>query len=147
VLGIGVLGYMSLLQGLLADIYQTLDDVPVWQRRTRHFDSGRTAHTRHGLPGAEGETNAALSSIRAIGRAHGLTMPELALRWAMSRPGITCSLCGSRNLQELRQNLKAAQEPLTHEIMEKLDAATEPLLRKLGPSFDYYESPANDRTR
>ncbi len=59
-LGIGVLGYMSLLQGVLADIYPTLDDVPDWQRRTRHFDSRRTPHTRHGLTGVELETNDAL---------------------------------------------------------------------------------------
>jgi len=146
-LGVGVLGYMSLLQGVLADIYPTLDDVPVWQRRTRHFDSRRTAHTRHGLPGAEAETNAALASIRAIARNHGLTMPELALKWAMAGPGITCSLCGSRNLQQLRQNLKAAKEPLTPEIIDELNAATRRLLEKLGPSFDYYENPDNDRTR
>ena len=146
-LGIGVLGYMSLLQGVLADIYPTLDAVPVWQRRTRHFDSRRTAQTRHGLPGVEPETNAALVSIRAIAKKHGTAMPELALKWAMAGPGITCSLCGSRNLQELRQNLKAAKEPLPPEIIEELNGATRPLLEKLGPSFDYYESAANDRTR
>ena len=146
-LGVGVLGYMSLLQGVLADIYPTLDDVPVWQRRTRHFDSRRTTHTRHGLSGAEPETNAALASIRGIAKRHSTTMPELALKWAMAGPGITCSLCGSRNLKELKQNLKAAQEPLPPEIIEELNAATRPLLEKLGPSFDYYENPANDRTR
>jgi aryl-alcohol dehydrogenase-like predicted oxidoreductase len=74
-------------------------------------------------------------------------MPELALKWAMAGPGITCSLCGSRNLLELRQNLKAAEEPLASEIIEELNAATRALLEKLGPSFDYYESPDNDRTR
>lgn len=146
-LGIGVLGYMSLLQGVLADIYPTLDAVPVWQRRTRHFDSRHNAHTRHGLPGAEAETNGALGAIRAIAETHGMTMPELALKWAMARPGITSSLCGSRNREELRQNLRAAQEPLAPAIIEELDTATGPLLEKLGSSFDYYESPANDRTR
>ncbi|SPE60879.1 Aldo/keto reductase [Verrucomicrobia bacterium] len=145
-LGVGVLGYMSLLQGVLADIYPTLDDVPVWQRRTRHFDSRRTPQTRHGLQGAEAETNAALGSIRAIARKHGVTMPLLALKWAMAGPGITCSLCGSRTVHELRQNLKAATEPLAAEIIGELNAATRPLLEKLGPSFDYYENPANDRT-
>ena len=145
-LGVGVLGYMSLLQGVLADTYPTLDEVPVWQRRTRHFDSRRTAHSRHGLPGAEAETNAALAAIRAIARKHGATMPELALKWALAGPGITCSLCGSRNLPELRRNLEAAQQPLAPEIIRELDAATKPLLEKLGPSFDYYENPANDRT-
>lgn len=146
-LGVGVLGYMSLLQGVLADIYPTLDHVPVWQRRTRHFDSSRTVHTRHGLRGAEPETNAALARIREIAKQHGTTMPELALKWAMAGPGITCSLCGSRNLKELKQNLEAATQPLAPEILEKLNAATKPLLEKLGPSFDYYESPDNDRTR
>ena len=146
-LGVGVLGYMSLMQGVLADVYPTLDDVPVWRRRTRHFDSRRTAHTRHGLPGAEAETNAALAAIRAIAKQHGATMPELALRWAVARPGITCSLCGSRNLKQLKQNLEAAKRPLAPEIVEELNAATQPLLEKLGPSFDYYEGPLNDRTR
>jgi aryl-alcohol dehydrogenase-like predicted oxidoreductase len=144
---VGVLGYMSLLQGVLADIYPTLDDVPVWQRRTRHFDSRRTPHTRHGLPGAEPETNAALAAIRALAKKHGLTLPELALKWAIAGPGITCSLCGSRNVNEFLQNFQAAQVPLAPEIIAELNAVTKPLLDKLGPSFDYYESPANDRTR
>jgi aryl-alcohol dehydrogenase-like predicted oxidoreductase len=145
-LGIGVLGYMSLLQGVLADIYPTLDDVPDWQRRTRHFDSRRTPHTRHGLPGFEPETNATLTSIRAIASKYGTTMPKLALKWAMAGPGVTSSLCGSRNVQELHQNIKAAQEPLISEVIEELNAVTQPLLEKLGPSFDYYENAANDRT-
>jgi hypothetical protein len=50
-------------------------------------------------------------------------------------------------VQELIKNLKAAHEPLASEIVAELNAATKPLLEKLGPSFDYYESPENDRTR
>ena len=145
--GIGVLGYLSLMQGLLADSYPTLDDVPVWRRRTRHFDCRRTPLTRHRLPGAELETNAALASIRSIARTCGTPMRELALKWALARPGVTCSLCGSRNLQQLRQNLKAASEPLAREIIEELDTATQPLLDKLGSGFDYYEHPDHDRTK
>jgi len=145
--GIGVLGYMSLMQGVLADIYPTLEDVPVWQRRTRHFDSRRTPQCRHNLPGAESETSAALENIRTIARKHGMTMPELALKWAFAGKGITSSLCGSRNIKELQLNIKAASEPLDQEIILELNAATDPLLEKLGPSFDYYENPANDRTK
>ena len=145
--GIGVLGYMALMQGMLADIYPRLEDVPVWQRRTRHFDSRRTPECRHGLPGAEAETNAALDAIRAIARREGMTLPEIALKWAMSGEGITSSLCGSRNIKELEQNLRAASEPLPAGIREELNRATEPLLVKLGPSFDYYERAENDRTR
>jgi aryl-alcohol dehydrogenase-like predicted oxidoreductase len=76
-----------------------------------------------------------------------MTMDALALKWAMAGKGITSSLCGSRNLKQLELNLKAASEPLDQKIIEELNRATQPLLEKLGPSFDYYENPANDRTK
>ena len=145
--GIGVLGYMSLMQGVLTDTYATFGDIPVWRRRTRHFDSRRTPQCRHGLPGAEAETSAALDRIRIIARKQHMTMSELALKWAFAGPGITSSLCGSRNVAQFQINLRAAAEPLEPAIIEELNEATRPLLETLGPSFDYYENPVNDRTR
>jgi aryl-alcohol dehydrogenase-like predicted oxidoreductase len=145
--GVGVLGYMSLLQGVLTDSRATLAELPEWRRRTRHFDSSRTSKSRHGLPGAEAETNAALESIRTIARKHGMPVAELALKWAFAGNGITSSLCGSRNLKQLQMNIKSAAEFLDQQIVAELNRATQPLLEKLGPSFDYYENPANDRTR
>jgi aryl-alcohol dehydrogenase-like predicted oxidoreductase len=136
-----------LIQGVLADIYPTLADVPVWQRRTRHFDNRRTPECRHGLPGAETETNEALTAIRASAKNCGLTIPNIALNWAFAGKGITSSLCGSRDVRELRLSTQAASEPLSPQIIEQLDLATQPLLEKLGASFDYYENPANDRTK
>ena len=76
-----------------------------------------------------------------------MTMPEVALKWAFAGKGITSSLCGSRSVKELQMNIKAASEPLDQKIIEELNKATQPLLEKLGPSFDYYENPANDRTK
>jgi aryl-alcohol dehydrogenase-like predicted oxidoreductase len=145
--GIGVLGYMSLMQGVLSDHYPTLGDLPEWRRRTRHFDCRRTPLCRHGLPGAEAETSAALEGIRATARKAGLTTSELALKWAFACPGITCSLCGSRDIQQLKLNIQAATEPLPGPTVEELGQITQPLLEKMGPSFDYYENPANDRTK
>lgn len=145
--GIGIVGYMSLMQGVLTDRYANLAEVPVWRRRTRHFDSRHTPLCRHGLPGAEAETSAALERIRVIARQHGMTMREVALKWVCRREGITSALCGSRNVQQLEQNLQAASTPLAPEILAALDQATRPLLEKLGPSFDYYENPVNDRTK
>ena len=99
------------------------------------------------MPGAEGETTAALQNIRAIARKHGMTTSELALKWAFAGQGITSSLCGARNLEQLQSNLKAASEPLPREIITDLNRATALLLEKLGPSFDYYENTSNDRTK
>lgn len=144
--GIGVLGYMSLLQGVLTDKWVQVGDIPVWQRRTRHFDSRRTPQCRHGLPGVEAETVAAVQRIRAIAVELGLSTSALALKWAMAVDGITSSLCGSRNLRQFRDNLAAAEHPLDPAIIRILNQATAPLQEALGPGFDYYEHPDHDRT-
>lgn len=144
--GIGVIGYMSLLQGILADIYPTFEDIPVWQRRTRHFNSKRTKECRHGEDGAEKETSTALKGIRAICLKSGFSMAEIAIKWILENQAITCALVGSRNIDELKANTKAIDTPLTNEIKNELDLITRPLMEKLGNHFDYYESAENDRT-
>lgn len=143
---VGVIGYMALLQGILADNYATLDDVPVWQRRTRHFNAAGTQECRHGEAGAEAETNAALEGIRQLSRECGLRMPDLALKWILETAGITCTLVGSRNINQLYENVRAAETPLPDGVKEALDKLTTPLKETLGNHFDYYESTANDRT-
>jgi aryl-alcohol dehydrogenase-like predicted oxidoreductase len=145
--GVGVIGYMALMQGILAKSYAAIDDIPVWQRRTRHFDSRRNSHCRHGLPGAEAETLATLAVLRQIAGKQGMTLAEISLKWALAGNGITSSLCGSCNAKNLEKNIRAALEPLASDVIEELNRATSPLMRILGPSFDYYENPAHDRTR
>jgi myo-inositol catabolism protein IolS len=144
--GIGVIGYMALLQGILADLYPALDDVPVWQRRTRHFNCKSTKECRHGEDGAEEETDVALKGIRRICNESGYSMSELALKWILDNPAITCMLVGSRNVRELESNVNAVQSPLSNDIKAELDEITLPLMTKLGNHFDYYESAENDRT-
>jgi myo-inositol catabolism protein IolS len=144
--GIGVIGYMALLQGILSDIYASLDDIPVWQRRTRHFNSKSTKVCRHGEEGIEKETNTALKDIRQVCKQSGFPMAEIAIKWILQNSAITCTLVGSRNVNELAANVKAAQSPLSNEIKAELDRITLPVMEKLGNHFDYYENAANDRT-
>jgi aryl-alcohol dehydrogenase-like predicted oxidoreductase len=144
--GIGVIGYMALLQGILADIYPSLDDIPVWQRRTRHFNSKSTKECRHGEEGAEEETNTALAGIRWICKESGFSMAEIAIKWIVENPAITCTLVGSRNISELEANVKAVHSPLSKEIKAELDRITLPVMEKLGNHLDYYESAENDWT-
>ena len=144
--GIGVIGYMSLLQGILADIYPTFNDIPVWQRRTRHFNFKSTTECRHGEEGAEEETNAALKELRLLCKESGFSMAEIAIKWILANPAITCTLVGSRNISELEANVKAVQSPISKEIKNILDRITLPVMEKLGNHFDYYESKENDRT-
>jgi aryl-alcohol dehydrogenase-like predicted oxidoreductase len=146
-LGLGVIGYMTLLQGVLADLYPTLDDVPPYQARTRHFNHRRSALIRHGEEGAEEETAAAVGQIRRIAKEMGVTTAELAIQWALAGQGITCCLIGARKVSRLDENVRAAARPPSSDILERLNTATRPVLDKLGDSFDYYESFANNRTR
>ncbi|HBE03819.1 MAG: hypothetical protein A2096_16755 [Spirochaetes bacterium GWF1_41_5] len=145
---IGIIGYMTLLQGLLADIYPSLDDVPVMQRRTRHFNSKKNKECRHGEAGAEEETTEALSAIREVMKKIGMNMPELAINWAVSNPAVSTALVGARSVQELKNNIKAVLNPrLDRQIMAELNNGTDKLLLKLGAGFDFYENSENDRTR
>jgi aryl-alcohol dehydrogenase-like predicted oxidoreductase len=144
--GIGVIGYMTLLQGVLTGKYPSAADVPAWQRRTRHFAASGTPLCRHGEPGFEREMAAAIDAIRGIAQDCAMSMGELATRWALAGEGIRCALVGARNARQLRENAAAGKGGLEDGIITRLNSATEPLKRAMGPHFDYYESTANDRT-
>jgi aryl-alcohol dehydrogenase-like predicted oxidoreductase len=60
---------------------------------------------------------------------------------------VACSLVGSRSRSKLEANVRAAEHPLSAEMVRRLNAITDPLKERLGRSFDYYEGPDNDRTR
>ena len=145
--GVGVIGYMPLMQGVLAGIYPTLDNVPVWRRRTRHFDCRRTPQCRHGRRRRRTGNDASPGGDRPDrppSRAgHGQDFAAVG----DGRPGIACSLCGTTSIVKLKQNLACVRLPLPPQIVEELGAATRPLMDALGPGFDYYEAPENDRTR
>jgi aryl-alcohol dehydrogenase-like predicted oxidoreductase len=144
--GIGVISYMALLQGILSGKYASIEEIPVMQRRTRHFDSKNNKKCRHGESGAEEEFLNALAGIRAICKSTGLSMAETAIQWIVQNPAITCTLAGARNIVQLEANVKAINVKLNQEIINDLDIITLPLMHKLGNHIDYYESAENDRT-
>ena len=144
--GVGVVGYMALQQGLLSDRYTSLDDLPVLRRRTRHFDNRRVSQARHGEHGAESVLAEALQRVHSLARALHTTVSKLALAWCVARPSMTCTLAGARNARQLKENADAFAAPLPADVIGRLDEITRPLKEKMGSSFDYWESEANDRT-
>ena len=73
-------------------------------------------------------------------------MAQISLKWAVAGEGITCSICSARSAEKLRENFDALTTPLSPEIVNELNLATQPLKEALGPSFDYWQHPDNDRT-
>lgn len=143
--GIGVLGYMPLMQGLLTGKYRTAEEIPPNRARTRHFRSDRPG-VRHGEPGVERETFAAIEALRAIAMREGIPMESLAIAWSVSRPEMTSTITGARNAAQLEKNARAAELRLSGELVASLDAATDALKSALGRSVDLYESSASPRT-
>jgi aryl-alcohol dehydrogenase-like predicted oxidoreductase len=137
---IGIFGYMALQQGLLAGIYDKPEDVPAPQAHSRHFQASRGGEfSRHGEEGCEEELFTALAQIKDIAAREGVHMAQLSLAWAMADPRITCTLVGSRNLEELKTNVNATEYDLSNAIISELNEVTQPILDKLGNNPDYYE--------
>ena len=143
---ISVTAYMPLMQGLLAGKYHTPEDVPPFRARTRHFRADRH-EARHGEPGAEEETFAAISAIRDIAKELDEPMASVALAWAAAKPGIGSVLAGGRTPAQVARNVGAAHLALPSEIVSRLDQVTDALKHKLGPNADYWQGSEATRTR
>ncbi len=144
--GVNVSAYMPLMQGLLTGKYRTVDDVPAFRARTRHFNAER-APARHGQPGAEEETFAAIDAVRAIAAELNEPMANVALAWLIAQPGLVSAIAGARRPDQVARNAAAASLELPPETMARLDAATDALKKKLGPNADYWHPLETARTR
>lgn len=143
--GIGIIGYMPLQQGLLSGKYTSLDELKPMQARSRHFHYSRGEGTRHGEEGAEAEVTEALRQIRELAVELDIQMTVLSLAWAIANEGISTTIVGSRNVQQLEMNIQAAEYQITPDVVERLNRITNPVLHKLGTNPDYYENRQNSR--
>ncbi|MGW9347827.1 L-glyceraldehyde 3-phosphate reductase [Nocardiopsis flavescens] len=96
-LGVGVIGFTALAQGLLTDRY--LQGVPEGSRATqdKSFDTGWLSR----------ETLGHLRALDAIAGARGQTLAQLALAWALRDPRVTSLVIGASSVGQLEQNVGA----------------------------------------
>ena len=143
---IGILPYSPLNQALLTGRYSSADDMPYHRTRTRHFRPDRR-DSRHGTPGVEAETFAAVAAISEICADIGQEMVHVALAWLTHQAGVTSVLAGARNPQQIESNRLAGELALSAETLQRLDAATSDLKAKLGPDPDMWGTGADSRYR
>jgi L-glyceraldehyde 3-phosphate reductase len=96
-LGIGVIGFSALAQGLLTDRY--LDGVPEDSRAARdpEFDKSWLSE----------EMIARLRALNEIASRRGQTLAQLALAWALRDERLTSLLIGASSVDQLEQNVAA----------------------------------------
>lgn len=141
---IGILAYSPLMHGMLADKYQTADEVPDGRARSRHFNTNRSL-ARHGEEGCEAETFAAIDAIRKICRDIDRPMADVALAWTIAQPGVSAVIAGARNAEQLLGNTTALSNRLDTETIQRLNDATDSLNQTLGPNPDMWQGSETTR--
>jgi len=144
---LGVLCYSPLAISLLTGKYASAGEVPPGRARTRHFSPDRCLETRHGEPGCEQQTFAALDRIRKICDGLGRTMTEVALAWLLHQPGVRSVLAGIRNPDQAQKNAAAAELALSDDVLTALAEATDPVKQALGSNPDVWETQSRSRFR
>lgn len=69
---------------------------------------------------ASEEILAQVRDLEARAKAEGSTLPQAAMQFAMTRPGVASVLIGTASLRQLEQNLSAATSPLSPEAAGRL---------------------------
>jgi myo-inositol catabolism protein IolS len=135
---LGVLAYMPLMQGLLANRWDSVEALPIARRRTRHF-SGRRDGVRHREAGHETLLLETVTALRMFSDAIGVPMATMCLCWVLAQPGVTSAIIGARSPEQVRRNLRAATLNLGPAAIAQLNEISGPLKIAMGRNADLWQ--------
>jgi len=119
---LGILPWGPLAQGWLSSKY-TRDAAPTGATRLGEDPKrGLEAYDRRNIE----RTWRIVDAVQAVALELGVPPARVALRWLADRPGVTAPLLGARTVEQLRDNLLAADISLEEEQRTRLDAVSEP---------------------
>ncbi|MDJ1479891.1 aldo/keto reductase [Cytophagaceae bacterium YF14B1] len=115
-LGLGITLWSPLKGGLLSGKYNRENSGNVSGRlQTRNRDVTLT------------ETQLTIiDELQRIAQSHNTTPAAVALSWVNNKPGVTSTIIGVRNVQQLEANIAATDVHLTHEEIASLDSLSTP---------------------
>ena len=114
--GLGILPWSPLAAGFLSGKYARNQPPPPgvrlekWKERFAAFDSERGWRT--------------LDAVNAIAREKETTAAAVSLAWLLAKPAVTSVIFGARSVEQLDDNLKAADVKLSAEDVKRLDDAS-----------------------
>jgi aryl-alcohol dehydrogenase-like predicted oxidoreductase len=114
--GVGVLPWSPLSGGFLSGKYRRDNPNPEGARRT-NFQFPAIDEAR-GFDAVE--------ALDETAKKKGATVPQVALAWLLSQPGVTSIIIGANKMSQLEDNLKAGDIELTEEEVEQLSRTTVP---------------------
>lgn len=103
-LGLGVIAYSPMARGLLTGKIGRDHVFPATDHRARQpwFQPERRARILD-----------ALADARPIAQAHGISLGNLAIAWALAHPDVTAAIVGARTPEQARENVRASEVRLT----------------------------------
>ena len=143
--GIQVIAYSPLIQGLCLGHWSTVNDVPIFRARTRHFDqSNPGSKSRHGENGHEHLLFETIEKVRQISKTHNISMLDLSIAYPLHK-GISCVIVGATKLKQIKGNANASMIQLKEDIVKEMDVATDALKQAMGPNCDLWQGKDDSR--
>ena len=121
--GIGFMAYGSLAYGLLTGTFTEHMDFGAedWRARQGKMGSIKLFDSLFG-PESFPRNVRAVEELKAIAARYDRTLPQLALRWAISNPLISTALVGCRTVAEVEDNVGAIGWSIAEEDLDAIDA-------------------------
>jgi aryl-alcohol dehydrogenase-like predicted oxidoreductase len=121
--GIGVMAYGSLAYGLLTGTFAENMDFGSddWRARTDKMGSITLFDTLFG-PESFPRNLRVVEELRGLAARHGRSLPQLALRWAISNPVVSTALVGCRTVAEVEDNVGALGWSIGEGELAEIDA-------------------------
>jgi aryl-alcohol dehydrogenase-like predicted oxidoreductase len=118
--GIGIIVWSPLSAGYLSGRYTSSDGEP-----PQAVAGARL--TKFPFPPIDQELgDRVVACLRTMGAARGARPAQLALAWLLTKPYVTSVIIGASSLDQLDENLGAAEVTLNHDELAVLDELTEP---------------------
>jgi aryl-alcohol dehydrogenase-like predicted oxidoreductase len=127
--GLGLLPWSPLAGGFLSGKYSRGQAPPggarleKWKDRYSRFDNDRNWRI--------------IDAVRAVAGEMGATPAQVSLAWLLARPAVTSVIFGARSVDQVRDNLKAAEVTLEPKHMQALDEASQ---FELGYPYDFMKN-------
>jgi len=116
-LGIGFVAYSPLGRGFLTGAIRSIDDLAPddWRRNNPRFQ------------GENFQRNLALvDAVHELAKAKGCTAAQLALAWVLARDEGIVPIPGTRSIERLEENVRAADLSLSDDELRRLDEIAPP---------------------
>jgi aryl-alcohol dehydrogenase-like predicted oxidoreductase len=121
--GLGLLPWSPLGGGWLTGKYRREERPTGATRLGENPDRGVEAYDRRSTAQRTWDV---IDAVESVASARGVSMAQVALAWLVDRPMVSSVILGARTVEQLQDNLGAADLHLDGEELARLDAASDP---------------------